>query len=254
VFNYTQALIAPGTSSSAQVVQALGSSSVPGFIWTDNATYTLTLSLKRAATDAYELTATVHAGTDTAAPALGGATTTTTGAGFPSDFDTMAIGYRNRDNLTVSRVRITQVTVEKTSASAAITNPYEAFLFNNGLNPVTDGPSSVDSDLDGVANPLEFILGGNPKLPNTSILPSLTNNPAWRFRFLRHIDTSSAFDLQVQESTSLLIWVPLTHGTGGVTFTATPFNATHEQIDVQLPDSLGNPRFLRLSVAPKPVP
>ncbi|MEO5712921.1 MAG: hypothetical protein ABIT37_05475, partial [Luteolibacter sp.] len=249
-FNSSQALIAPGTSSSAPTVQALGSSSLPGFTWTDNATCTLTLSLKRNATDAYELTATVHAGTDTAAPALGSATTTTTG--LAGEFDALAIGYRNRDNLTVSRVRITQVIVEKTSTAAAITNPYEAFLFNNGLDPVTDGPPGVDSDSDGVANPFEFILGGNPTIANTSILPSLTSDAGCRFRFLRHLDTSSAFNLAVESSAELLAWQPLANGVGGVTITAAPFTATHEQVEVSLPDPPAAVRFLRLLVKPKP--
>jgi hypothetical protein len=97
---------------------------------------------------------------------------------------------------------------------------------------------------------MEFILGGNPRVANPSILPVLANASGWRFRFLRHVDTSSAFRLAVEESAELLAWDPLAHGVDGVSITATPFNASHEQIEVFLPDSPASRRFLRLTAEP----
>jgi hypothetical protein len=248
--NASQSVIVPGTSSSAPTVQAITSTAAPGFAWVDSNNYTLTLDLERAPGDALRIGSTIHAGTNTSAAAVAAATATTTGTSLAGGFDALAIGYRNRDSSSVSHVRVSQVTVQQIKSLVSASDPYEAFILLNGLDPATTGSSTADPDSDSIENAMEFILGGNPRVANPSILPVLANASGWRFRFLRHVDTSSAFRLAVEESAELLAWDRLAHGVDGVAITATPFNASHEQIEVFLPDSPASRRFLRLTAEP----
>lgn len=257
--NSSQSLIVPGTSSSAPTVHPIGSAAAPGFVWSDGAPYTLTLDLSRIGTDALSLTLTLHAGANTTDPILGTATAITTSAStLPSalagNFDALAIGYRNRDGNTVSHVRVTQVSVQEYIATS-VADPYEAFLATNQLDPATASATTADPESDGISNALEFVLGGDPKVADNSILPMLTAAaPGWNYRFLQHVDTNTVFNLAVESSHELVTWTPLVDGAGGVTITKTPSDSSHEQIDVHLPDSPGNPLFLRLSVVPKQTP
>jgi hypothetical protein len=162
----------------------------------------------------------------------------------------LAIGYRNRDSSSVSHVRVSQVAVQQIKSLVSAADPFEAFTVLNGLDPATTGSPTADPDADGIANAMEFILGGDPRVASTSILPVLVAASGWRFRFLRHIDSSSAFHLAVEESAELLAWDPLAHGVDGIAITAAPFNASHEQIEVFLPDSPASRRFLRLTAEP----
>ncbi len=241
-YNSSQSLIVAGTSSSAPTVHSIGSATVPGFVWTDGATYTLTFDLSRTGADALGLTIRIHAGPDTSGEILATATATTTSAAtLPSalagSFDALSIGYRNRDGASVSHVRVTQVTVQGFSATS-VADPYAAFLATYQLDPATTGVPSGDPESDGIANALEFVLGGNPKVADSSILPNLSASPSgWNYRFLQHIDTSSVYQPEVEHSSQLLTWDALQHGADGVTITRTPFNATHEQIEVRLPAS-----------------
>lgn len=251
--NSSQSLVAPGTSSSAPTIQAVGTASVPGFLWTDGATYTLTFLVQRSATDTFSLSATVHAGTNVSAAALGSVVATTTQAPLVGSFDTLAVGYRNRNSGSISHVRITQVTVEQVTTTATVANPYQAYLVNRGLDPATNGLPGLDLEFDGLSNALEFILGGHPTTPDAaSVLPTVVDESGWRFRFLRHLDTSSVFQLTIDGANDLENWHPLVNGVEGVTIVTTPFNATHEQVEVRLPDLSEMHWFLRLSAEPKP--
>ena len=251
--NASQSLIVPGTSSSAPTVQSIGSAAAPGFSWADGATYTLALTLERTGADAFALTATLHAGTDTTAPAL--CTATTTGATLAGSFDALSIGYRNRDSGSVSHVRVSQVSVQQIATIATVSDPYEAFLVTHELDPATTGLPGADPDFDGVTNALEFVLSGDPDVSNRTILPLLTaSGSGWNFHFLRHVDTTSVFELEVQRSTQLLSWTPLVDGVDGVTITPTAFDAAHDQIEVHVPDSFDPALFLRLAAAPKSDP
>ncbi|MES2920360.1 MAG: immunoglobulin domain-containing protein [Verrucomicrobiota bacterium] len=258
--NSSQSLIIPGTSSSAPTVHSIGSTVAPGFTWSDGATYNFTYDLARTGADALALTATLRAGNSITGSVLATATAATTSAAtLPSalaaSFDALSIGYRNRDGNTVSHVRVTQVSVQEIAATS-VADPYAAFLATYQLDPATSGAPTEDPEFDGIANALEFVLGGNPKAADSSILPKLSAAAAagWNYRFLQHINTSSVYSSEVERSTQLLTWAALQHGLDGVTITSTPFNATHEQIEVHLPASSDAARFLRLSVAPKQTP
>ncbi|MCB1130296.1 MAG: immunoglobulin domain-containing protein [Verrucomicrobiae bacterium] len=245
--NASQSLIAPGTSSSAPTVDPLGAAVIPAFSWADGTTYTLTLELTMTSADAIALRATIHAGNDTSAAPLAEATATTTPAAV-SSFDALAIGYRNRDSGSVSHLRASSVSVDLLHPTATVANPFEAYLAGHGMDPQSafDG----DDDRDGVITAFEFILGGNPRSADPGVLPRLSRNgDGWLFRFLEHIDTSSAFRSAVEKSGDLDVWTRLEHGTDGVSILRTPFDNTHDSIEVLLP--AGPPAFLRLSAAPR---
>jgi hypothetical protein len=249
--NASQSLIVPGTSSSAPTIQLIGSADAPGFTWTDDATFTLILDLKRIAASFVEIKASVFSGPDASSAPL--ATATATSANIVDGFDALAIGYRNRAGGTASHVRITQVSVQAPGANGTVvTDAYEAFVATHQLDPATTGLAEADPDSDEVPNALEFILGGDPASSNATILPSLASESGWHFRFMRHIDTSTVFDLDVVRSSDLIEWLPLVHGANGVTFTVSPATTTRDQIDVLVPASTPSPVFLRLVATRKP--
>ena len=248
--NASQSLIIPGTSSSAPTIQSIGSAAAPGFTWTDEATFTVTLEMKRIAEASIEIKASVYSGTEAGPSPL--ASATVTAPNITQGFDALAIGYRNRTGGTASRIRVTHASVQASDANGmVVTNVYQTFLATHQLDPATTGLAEADPDSDGVANALEFILGGDPAASSPAILPALVRDSGWHFRFTRHVGTSTAFDLDVVRSSDLIEWQPLVHGIGGVTFTVSPFTATHDQVDVLVPAGTPSPIFLRLEATPK---
>jgi len=249
--NASQSLIVPGTSSSAPTIQSIGSAGAPGFTWTDDATFMLTLEVKRVAANSIEIKASVFSGTEAVAPPLAAATVTS--ADIVESFDALAIGCRNRAGGTAAHVRIKQVSVQTPDANGTVvTNAYQAFVATHHLDPATTGLAEADPDADGVPNALEFILGGDPASSNATILPSLVSESGWHFRFMRHVDTSTAFNLDVVRSADLIEWQPLAHGVDGITFSVSPVTATHDQVDLLIPARMPPPVFLRLEAASKP--
>ena len=240
-------------------VVAVGSATAAGFSWADAATYTLTLALERTDVDAFQLTATVHAGNDTDAAALASATvTTTSSATLPSAlagaFDAIAIGYRNRDGASVSYVRVAQVTVEHTTTTA-VEDAYASFLALHGLDPATTGAPASDPDADGVANSLEFLLGGNPTTTDPAILPvvaEVTSGGAttgWTFGYARSVAALDQFTDTIETSTDLATWTAAVAGVDGVTIDVTPQGEDVEWVEATFPAAAGLPRwFARLRV------
>lgn len=246
--NASQSVIVPGTSSSAPTVTPVASASADDFLWSDGQTYTLTLALTRQGAGEISIDATLHQGTDTGVPPL--EEIHSSSSAFPSAFDAMAIGYRNRDSATVSHVVVHQVEVLATQMVLSVSDPYQAFLATHGLDPATTGASAGDFESDGVANAFEFILGGHPKISDPALLPTLEPDGAeWVFRFHEHIDTSSVFDLAVETSPDLKSWSRLTDGDDGVTILREFFDVGHDQIEVRLPS--GTSAFFRLTASPK---
>lgn len=87
-------------------------------------------------------------------------------------------------------------------------SPYDtwASLPANGLNPANDGPTD-DPDADGVANVLEFVLGGNPSQSSPDVLPDLTvNATSFIFTFTRNDESELEVPLEFQWGTALAAW------------------------------------------------
>ena len=127
---------------------------------------------------------------------------------------------------------------------------FQAFAAGYGLNSVTTGAPVADYDNDGIPNLLEYLLGGNPTLPNSGLLPVVTKAPGSSnlvFIYKRKIAATGITQV-IEHATSLSPpWTPAVHGAGGVTIvtTSVPGDATVEQVSVTIP-STSNNRFVRL--------
>ncbi len=73
-----------------------------------------------------------------------------------------------------------------------------------GVDPALNGTPGADPDNDGVANSLEFALGGNPTLSSTNILPTLTVTATDFIYTFNRVDASEAeVALTFQSGTTL---------------------------------------------------
>ena len=118
-------------------------------------------------------------------------------------------------------------------------------------NPAVSG-ATADFDKDGIPNLLEYLLGGDPTLPSSGLLPSIIKAPGSSnlvFTYKRKIAATGV--VQVVEHSANLAppWTAAVHGAGGVTIvtTAVPGDATSEQVAVTIP-STSDKRFVRLKV------
>ena len=116
------------------------------------------------------------------------------------------------------------------TATLTISDPFAAFLATYGV------PAAGDSDYDGIANGIEFVLGGNPTIPNVSILPTATRDstPALVFSF-NATTPLGAVTWAVEYSSDLVAWTTAVHGTDGVTITSSPVSANVNLITVTIP-------------------
>ncbi len=90
--------------------------------------------------------------------------------------------------------------------TALPTSPYETWASGAGLVPGNDGPGD-DPDFDGIANQLEFVLGGNPLTSDTGILPEMTMNALeFIFTFDRQDDSLGSVALIFQHGSDLSGW------------------------------------------------
>lgn len=149
----------------------------------------------------------------------------------------------------------TFITIEVIADSTGTAYPtWQAGFFNPTqlANPAISG-DDVDFDNDGVPNLLEYLLGGNPTLPNSGLLPSITKAPGSGnlvFTYKRKIAATGV--AQVIEHTANLSppWTPAVHGQNGVTIVTAVVSgdATAEQVTATIP-SVGGARFVRLKAS-----
>ncbi len=107
---------------------------------------------------------------------------------------------------------------EATSAAAQLTvlSPFALWADSYALDGTVAGFASADSDGDGVANLLEYVLGGDPAERDSNILPQVTLVDAVDGRHLvmeydRAI-TASAIANMIETSSDLASWAVRTHG------------------------------------------
>jgi autotransporter-associated beta strand protein len=187
---------------------------------------------------------TVPVGTDVTSLApsftLSPLATATPIAGTPRNFTAPQTYTVTAQNLTTKTY-----TVSVTSASS----PYDEWAANAGLNVgVNDGPL-LDPDFDGLANLLEFVLGGSPLAPSPSVLPTLEQmGGQWRFEYERNRASLPPNTTQiVQYSTDLEIWtdIPVAASSAGLV-TVAP-GVTFDHVTVVIP-AAGREVFVRLKV------
>ncbi|MDB6077648.1 MAG: hypothetical protein JWO82_1395, partial [Akkermansiaceae bacterium] len=125
----------------------------------------------------------------------------------------------------------------------AAAEPLQTFLDTYHLTE-----ADADDDNDGISNVLEFILGGDPTVSNSSILPvagydSTTSLFSYTF-FI--VDDLGSVTWTCQYSTDLTTWTDAVSGTGNVTITEGTTADGYIPITITIP-ATGERMFLRLA-------
>lgn len=139
--------------------------------------------------------------------------------------------------------------------------PYNIWTTANGLDNTAGKESAFDADpdKDGLANGLEWILGGNPLAPTAAVLPQITvDDTNISATFTRNDDSESTTTLALQWSGALTGWTDVAIGAGssgpdanGVSVSVTENGTAPDTVVVTVPRSigvLGGP-FVRLKAA-----
>lgn len=144
-----------------------------------------------------------------------------------------------------------------TSNAAAITvgaavSPYAAWASAQGLSAGVNDGATQDPDADGVANLVEFALGGNPLSAASAPAPTVARSGS-NLAFTYDVKTAAAaqFTVTAETSTDLAAWTAAVHGSGGVTIATTPLDASTNRVVVTIPAS-GARAFARLRVQAQP--
>ncbi len=138
-------------------------------------------------------------------------------------------------------------TTNSTAATLTLQEPFAAFLANYSLTGTDPG---TDSDGDGISNLVEFILGGNPTVPDVSILPTVSYTASSGTTYLVYsfytVVNLGSVTFSVEYSTDLSTWTTAVNGSNGVTVTTTAYNASYNYTTVAIPTTSGTSAFVRL--------
>ncbi len=135
------------------------------------------------------------------------------------------------------------------SATAILTvdDPYADFLATYQL---TGAAATDDSDGDGISLLLEFVLGGNPTVASTSILPAATVDANGALVLTFHVTANLGNVTWAVEYSSDLAgsWTTAVNGQNGVTITSAPGDTGYYIITATIPNTSGASEFARLRV------
>lgn len=214
--NTSQALVVTGTSSSfpnAVATAPVASSPAP-LALSDGASYLWTCGIERLADDQFLLTAALHdAANPEGAPLYSSSSITDDVASRPSAitsaFDSIAIGYRNLNNASVSTLIVSQLEITHLHGGT-VSDPYAAFAFAHGLVP-SNGGFLDDADADGLSNGLEFLLKGDPLDGADIPLPAVGWNASSQLvcTFPVHAEAAQVARWAIEESDDLGDWAPV---------------------------------------------
>ncbi len=120
--------------------------------------------------------------------------------------------------------------------------PYDAW---EALNGISGAGALVDSDDDGIANGIEFVIGGDPSGPgsnSSTLLPTITTDATYLTFVYRRTDESAGDDPLVEYSTSLAAWTEAEAGVGGVIINDTNdgFGIGIDRVEVKIPTALAS--------------
>jgi autotransporter-associated beta strand protein len=121
---------------------------------------------------------------------------------------------------------------------------------SRGIHNLTGGPTA-DDDNDGIANLLEYVLGGDPRIESNQILPTAsTSGGNLVFTFRRMSSTTTDTTQVFQHSTNLTDWtdVPLVPSSTVVIHSNTPQDGT-ETVIITLPSGTSTQCFARLKIS-----
>jgi len=122
-------------------------------------------------------------------------------------------------------------------------------------NGITGAGATADSDNDGIANGIEFVIGGDPSGPNSDshgLLPTITKNATHLVLTYRRTDASASTAPFVQYDSPLNSWTTAQDGVNGVSVVIANnfYDGTTDKVTVSIPVTLaeGNKLFARLNV------
>ncbi|MGJ8643647.1 MAG: Ig-like domain-containing protein [Luteolibacter sp.] len=122
---------------------------------------------------------------------------------------TPALDYSGEDSFTykandgVFDSNIATVTLAVTAAPSSYSTWESSIIWESG----DDNSPTGDPDTDGINNGMEFVLGGNPVVPDTSIQPTTTIGASnLTFSYSRSADSKATTTQAVQWSTDLSAW------------------------------------------------
>jgi autotransporter-associated beta strand protein len=136
---------------------------------------------------------------------------------------------------------------------------YESWIAATGLTGTAAEPTA-DPDADGMANLIEWVIGGepNPANPNASSIelsPTLVFSPTHLVFTYRRTDLSAnqpGITIGAEYGSDLTAWSPASHGANGVSIQITDhgFGTGIDRVDVSIPRSLavGGKLLARLKV------
>ena len=130
--------------------------------------------------------------------------------------------------------------------SIPISDPYAAWAASKGLTP-PDADKADDKENDGIDNVLEWVLGGDPLVSDTSILPTSTQSGSnLTFSFNRADSTLGAVALTLQYGDDLTGWTDVTVPAASLgIFTVTDNGAT-DLVVATIPVGAAPVKFARL--------
>jgi len=154
------------------------------------------------------------------------------------------------------KVVATNAVGSTTSNTVAVTvgtpaTPYETWSTGQGLTSGNNG-ASQDPDGDGIANLLEFVLGGNPLSATSAPAPVVARSGS-NLTLTYDVKTAATaqFSVVAQTSSDLSSWTAAVNGIAGVAITTTPVDVNTNRVVVTVPMS-GERLFARLRVTSAP--
>ncbi|WP_193211264.1 beta strand repeat-containing protein [Luteolibacter marinus] len=120
-------------------------------------------------------------------------------------------------------------------------NAYDSFETANGI---AGAGADTDSDGDGIANGIEFVIGGDPSGPgsdsNALLLPATVDVTSLTYVF-RRSDASAPFNPGVEYSPDLDQWTSATDGVDGINITVEDdfYPGNIDRVSVVIPRALG---------------
>ncbi|MEZ5327619.1 MAG: hypothetical protein R3F19_21445 [Verrucomicrobiales bacterium] len=114
---------------------------------------------------------------------------------------------------------------------------YAAWADTNALSGA-ELDAGADPDKDGIANGIEFVIGGNPKAnSDLTKLPVVTIAEGVTEFYFRRADAASYASPSVQKSTDLSNWANVVNGVDGITITEEDnfYDASTDKITVRMP-------------------
>jgi hypothetical protein len=148
-------------------------------------------------------------------------------------------GYQVTYDLTNKQIKLT-----------ALSTGFDAWI---GLYTVSDPQPQGDPDHDGIANLMEYVLGGDPSLFSTGILPAadLTND-SLVFAFHRRISSAGDTTQIFQYGSNLTGWTDIPVIQGGVVSISSNIPAPGtDEVVITIPAS-GMPRMFGCLKASRP--